>query len=762
MNKVLSVLAVAAILGVSFYAGHKSFGSSVEYEHQDVLDFIKSASLKCKTNEFTGKCKSCTPCSNPATASTRVVKGKTFSDKYKAGGCSYFKDTFCTLCTSIPNCRQENTFCTTKDDQYCDKCEDGFYGPQCTPCTVCSSTEYVSEACVSRPKAKDFDTVCVKCSQCSSEYKWAKDGSWKQLAHGSGSRKVRSFLSKRCRVGGNGITVNNNFGQIGSGARGMDSQCTDCRVCRDGFEFTDGTCKSPKNLKLAADPIATIQKLGKDTKCTRCTGCMAEEHPDRSKLYSKHGRGAALFATAECKDTKAGSGLYNEKKGHAKCQACATCNAGQFIERTCNPGHPHKEWLCKKIVMVGGKATESGTKECDIVIDKNTNQPAIAKNEILASEIPMSLGWDTKCKGCTKRPAGHWTVFPCNPKHTSDAVHQKCSTCVAGEYTYSKCKPFSDTICPSCPNAREKLYKNSKEFKSGLQYCKINAVTGLPDTQCTATEQKEINADGKKTLVVVPRSTKCGNWKGLVGEKPFRYDGANHQLPKNLDRCLPFTRGGKCGEWQSNCKEDFYGQSCCYHKSPYSCGVITTRERSAKRLKYPSEDAAKKSKLSAQNKPAGYPKEGYFAQFCMSLCSEFPDCLAVEIEDKGTAANPSGTPDESDEFKKCYFKSAFTQDQRYKRKGNEPHMDCYSNTCRQNIYTMAGNGKPLQIINYKIPAKKNAEAHAQAILAKELAVCVKKCEGKKKTNCKRECLKQRKQYTAKANSKLATVAKNAQ
>merc|ERR1712072_90444 len=280
-----------------------------------------------------------------------------------------------------------------------------------------------------------------------------------------------------------------------------------------------------------------------------------------------------------------------------------------------------------------------------------------------------------------------------------------------------------------------------------MGYCKINEKTGLPATECTATEELEINASGKKTKVVVPRSTKCGNWEGVEGENPFRYDGENHALPKNENRCLPWTRGGQCGEWQSNCKEDFYGQSCCYHKSPYSCGVITTRERSAKRLKYPSEDAARLTKLDAENKPAGFPAEGYFAQFCMSLCNEFPDCLAVEIEDGGTKDAPAGQPDEEEEYKKCYFKSAFTQDQRYKFKGTEPHMDCYSNTCRQNIYTMAGNGKPLQIINYKIPKKVTKEAHDQEILEKELKKCNDECEGKnlaEKTACQKKCLSRRK------------------
>jgi len=65
-------------------------------------------------------------------------------------------------------------------------------------------------------------------------------------------------------------------------------------------------------------------------------------------------------------------------------------------------------------------------------------------------------------------------------------LHQQCSKCVPGEYKFADCGAYSDTICPSCPNAREKLFKNKKEFKSGLQYCDIDKETGLPKTRCDA------------------------------------------------------------------------------------------------------------------------------------------------------------------------------------------------------------------------------------------------------------------------------------
>jgi len=183
-------------------------------------------------------------------------------------------------------------------------------------------------------------------------------------------------------------------------------------------------------------------------------------------------------------------------------------------------------------------------------------------------------------------------------------------------------------------------------------------------------------------------------------------------------------------------------------------------------MRYPSDY----DKLIPKVKPVGYPKEGYFAEFCMSLCDEFPDCLAVEVVDGGTKDEPEGTPDERNEYKKCFFKSAFTQDQRFKPKSEykddngklvkgNPAKDCYSNTCRQNIYTMAG-GKPIRIINYKIPNPK------KSIEEQELQIATKECKGKCKkgapkdcnTKCIKRVLKRRKRYTSNGKAKQESVA----
>jgi len=706
MNKVLSVVAVVAILGVSFYAGHKSFGSSLEYEHADVLDVAAS----CKKGEFIGDCKACKKC------------GMT---KYSAGGCSYFKDTFCTLCNKVAHCQQQNTFCTTKDDHYCVKCDDGYFGPQCEPCKQCSNEEFVKTPCISvrenrgnerlhfkKGKANwDYDrnTVCQKCDRCEMSPK--------------GDQKKRSFLTRPCDVGGNGVTGKNKnkIAQVtvkpgvvqsrpGDGAY-KNSVCTPCRECKNGFEWTKRTCESPE--KLGVSGAAALQwlkgnKKPRNTMCQRCVGCMSPEHP---KYKKDNGR---MYALSMCEDTKDANGLF-KTDGYAKCAKCTQCSAGHYISKPCTPGHPHLAWMCENIKT-------RKIEKCPVKFVKGSPAPKPKAGWIVvkdAEQPKKMLGTDAKCAECTPRPAGSWTVFPCSASHTSDAVHQKCSKCTGGEYEFAKCTAFSDTICPSCPSAREKLFANDANFKSGLKYCSVSAETGLPHTFCTSTTNKN--------GVVVPRSTKCGRWDTTGITTKFTWpDGTRHTLPYDQDHCLPDTRGdspkyNKCGKWVSNCQEGFFGQSCCYHKHPYSCGTETSRQRSARRMKFP------KSGRTLND----------LAEFCMSICDEFPDCLAVEIQDGGDFSDPAKNGKVVNDKlyeQTCFFKSAFSQDQKFRWKSQykdnedqlregDPALDCYSNTCRQNIYrTLAG--ARTKVINYK---PKESKTFLQVLDEKTSAQCAKKC-----------------------------------
>lgn len=527
MNKALSVLAVVAILGTAFFAGQKSFGT-VEYEHADVINALES----CGGDQFIGGCKACKECS---------------LKEYSAGGCSYFKDTLCTLCTPIAHCPTDNTHCTNQYDQTCNApgCDATYFidaafgGAKCTKCTRCGDDEYVVKAC-----AMDTDTVCASCPECA-ENQWVSQ----VCKFDAGSR---TLLPEQMR------------GHLPE----MPTECSACEECAVGA-FCDNTCQH-----------GDVHTMGAATSCAGCEACTGD-----------------MWASDSCKINY---------QGATECTDCSECADGEYILDQCENGTP----------FIG----EGGEFQPDVV------------------------GKDTVCAGCTPADEGEWTVFPCDSLHTSDAVHQKCSTCKEGEYQFAACSEFADTVCPSCPDSYDTLQLGDEDFLSGLQYCKKVEGTERSMLRCEATE-----VEG----VIVAGESVCGEWSSPIA------DQSKCIHPYNTDR-------PNCGNWESFCEEGFSGDSCCYHKHENNCGTLTSRERNGKRN--------------------GYIEGQDFIGFCRELCDEFPDCLAFEVKEL------EGEVEQYD----CFFKAAYTQNEKKQWMGVDSEYACYSNTCRQNNY--ASNP---DTINYK-------------------------------------------------------------
>jgi len=203
MNKASTVVAVVAVMAVAFYGGRRSFGATSEYSHADIYDVAET----CEEGSFVGGCKICKDCE---------------SWEYPAGGCTYFKDTFCTLCEPIYNCPQDNIRCDTKDDEHCLECEPGFYGQDCKPCLVCEAGDYELEKCT-----HESNTVCKTCTECIAE----------------------EFTETACTY----------F---------SDTICTMCESCPVG-KFTDVVCQTVEESKLQfPESVYTVRP---DTVCTDCT-----------------------------------------------------------------------------------------------------------------------------------------------------------------------------------------------------------------------------------------------------------------------------------------------------------------------------------------------------------------------------------------------------------------------------------------------------------------------------------------------------------
>lgn len=213
MQQELAVLGLMATLAVAFYGGRGSINVTAEYSHADVVAAVGT----CEEGMFMGGCTACGTCADW---------------EYAAGGCTYFKDTFCTLCEPIKNCPQDQIRCDTKDNHRCLECDPGFWGGSmtddgsymagdCKPCLVCEAGFYELEKCT-----QSSNTVCQACTECNDE----------------------QFTSTACTYFTNTI-------------------CTTCTSCPVDT-FTEVNCQTNSESGLSLP--ASVYTVRPDTVCTVC------------------------------------------------------------------------------------------------------------------------------------------------------------------------------------------------------------------------------------------------------------------------------------------------------------------------------------------------------------------------------------------------------------------------------------------------------------------------------------------------------------
>jgi len=501
------------------------------------------------------------------------------------------------------------------------------------------------------------------------------------------------------------------------GAKTYVGGCTDCQKC-PGHKYSAGGCSYFKDtlctLCTVIDhcPTANIVCASEyDEKCTKCDPSFWVDESKASSCQACTVCGADEYVTkvcgqfsdtvcescSECGDSewvsrvckmdpdsdplqlleKAFQGVNLELD--TGCTAKLPCKEGDFCSEEFVPGSIHemgaatqceKCEACLKTEYASASCTIAyqGQTECTDCSECTEGEEYISKqclngnpfDKTTNAFVRDTTGDDTECTDCTARPEGSWTVFPCNSLHTSDAVHAPCSTCQPGQYQLEECTEFADTVCPACPDSADTISLGDPDFASGLQYCKMAEGTERSMLHCEAVTSE----DG----TVTARASFCGEWT----------DVKVHDQRK----CRPeYDDKSNCGAWKGNCKDGYSGKSCCYHKHNANCGTLTTRERSGERNGF--------NKGTSEIDGTAFK----FTDFCQDLCDEFPDCMAFEV-----LANPDPDGDPS-----CFFKAAYTQNEKRQWMANDDTWDCYSNTCRQNNYVSNPD-----TINYTPGASKDA------------------------------------------------------
>jgi hypothetical protein len=413
MTKAVTILAVVANLVVSFYAGRRSFGATAPYEYADVVDAVD----ECEAGTFVGGCKSCGECNEYS---------------YAAGGCTYFKDTFCTLCEAIKNCPQINIRCTERYDNRCLQCDPGFYDDDCKPCKVCEAGEYESAKCT-----HTSDTVCTRCAECMQDH----------FTH-QACTYFTDTICARC-------THCNPYAPVGS----VNERPDNYGLKTPDRGWTRERCQLDTIDDLGRDGVRglsfpeSIYNVAPDTVCKVCT------EPQWDGPHEPEGIVWDELTEAIC--------TREVDTGIEKCWRCP-CRNRPFCEFEilfCEPGDSHtlgEDTHCQDCDQIRGAEIRNTDKqrqgaETNInlyeIRDKSVDY---LHNDCLDTEAKEALPQDLANQQCgwnepvTKPfvPGIQWEVFRCGG--TSDALFKPCTVCQRGEYEEQPCTQTSDTVCPVC------------------------------------------------------------------------------------------------------------------------------------------------------------------------------------------------------------------------------------------------------------------------------------------------------------------------
>jgi len=538
-RKITSVATVLCAVVVMFFAGRVYEGQASPYTHSEVMDI----SAKCGEGEFIGGCVGCKDCA---------------PYEFENGGCSFFKDTFCSYCEPIKNCNRENIECETREDQICIKCN---CADQVGNWTDIELGHFLDYEMFDRPEFAEtsqdaatyscyYDEQCVPCTVCPLGY----------------------FQTSACEQGDGGmlgITVEgihwhpNPYPSGGSG----DTECQKCLDCTED-QWVSKKCTYFENTEC--------------TDCTHFTGAIMDEWTS-TKCYRFESTGP-LYEGADALPTTchktAEAQWYTEpcvEFADSESTDCYMC----LSDRTCD--------------SMGGEYIR------DHCVEGTTAEP----------------GATTVCNKCSNADEfpGFYESTKCDPLDTHDAGWTECKICKEGEYEHTGCHLYTDTICPPC----------------------------FPINHCA------------------PEHTICSEGRYEVEETGRT--GENNR-PGNNSECVGVAARAAVAP-SFACDENYFGIKCDYLKTFGDCGVgAGYRERTAKTGKF----------KGATNDE--------FVAWCMMLCSEFPDCTAVEIDDGGGGENWTTSGDNK------LFKPNSLCSMKNKHTGTVEIMsntkkDCYSNLNRQ-------------------------------------------------------------------------------
>lgn len=500
-----AIVVASVVLASAFYVGKLSLNGTREFAHADVVD----AADACAPGTFIGGCKTCQTCSN---------------FEYAAGGCSYFKDTFCTLCEPIANCPQKEIRCTTNSDETCLNCNVGYYGDDCKPCEVCDPGFYETGKCT-----QDSDTVCTECTAgganefLSAACSYEQDATWTVCK----TCPVGKFTEETCQ------TSTRFLGDLGylADARQAYAMATSFPGADDAALAKAQAALEAVEAKAHAASVYTVQQ---DTICTDCKDC-----------------GEDMYVSATCTTSE-----------DTTCAACGKCHGqdstGFCVDRTdckyeietCNPGS-----------VLGGIGD---TPQCaDCTKRKNTEWEVFKCGD-------ASDGLFATCSQCQE---GEYMQQECT--ETSDTVCPVCSVVVEHEldvmaivrnvaypgtsvYSLENCKGHGSQSGLRCTDGEHTTCEECEENWFGAT-CAYHKYTG----ECG-------------TLTTRERASNRGGFHGDTDEQFIQFC---LELCDEFPDCMAFELEDGGTNLAASGPNSFMGNTAtCYFKAAYTMELCDRKE----------------------------------------------------------------------------------------------------------------------------------------------------------------------------------------
>jgi len=407
-RKVAAVASVVAAVCVMFFAGRMVQGQTTPFSHDEVMNIAQT----CEEGEFIGECVGCRDCS---------------PFEYKNGGCSFFKDTFCSYCEPIANCQRENTVCTTRVNQKCSQCDcvdpvsswddisveeaeltgsnkpsfSCYLNDQCQACSVCGKGSYQTVAC---NPAENQDTECAPCDTCD-------EGSYV-------AEKCTYFSNTKCEAC-NECDEGKMQTRMDKELDGVDGRCTGMEGANRNDIFTvgrDTVCKrctacAGEGSERVSRECTPIQ----DTQCAPCTVCeddsfvssVCEDSKDRITFTDDLECAACtplplgtdnepIFITTLCESDK-----LSDYQG----EYCQVCDVNEYVETECfigSKGILGSDTNCESCTPI--PSCESADLRCDTSEDSvcSGNMEKMAKwgTSCNDNKLGLTCGWDQFTSGC--------------------------------------------------------------------------------------------------------------------------------------------------------------------------------------------------------------------------------------------------------------------------------------------------------------------------------------------------------------------------